>query len=68
MKENIEELITVSSPNLQEPMVIGRVLGKYGQRRNGPALIVTAGVHGNEPSGIIAFKKVQQSLTQMNLP
>lgn len=65
MEENIEELINISSPHLQDPLAIGRVLGKYSKGENGPGLIVTAGVHGNEPSGIIAFKKVSQSLHQM---
>jgi len=67
MMENIEELITINSPNLKEPLAIGRVLGRYGQGEKGPGLIITAGVHGNEPSGIIAFNKVLQKLRQKEL-
>lgn len=65
MEENIEELISISSPHLQERLSIGRVLGRFTADEAGPGLIITAGVHGNEPSGIIAFKKVWQGLMQM---
>jgi succinylglutamate desuccinylase len=64
----VEEMITISSPIQEEKIAISRVLGKYSQQKNGPALVVTAGVHGNEPSGIFAFRRVWQTLTQMNLP
>ena len=64
MEENIEELINISSPHLQAPLSVGRVLGKYVGGEDGPGLIVTAGVHGNEPSGIIAFKNVWESIVR----
>ena len=64
MEENIEELINISSPHLQGPLAIGRVMGRYSSGEAGPGLIVTAGVHGNEPSGIIAFRKVWQRLSE----
>lgn len=65
MEENIEELVNINSRHLQEPLSIGRVLGKFTADETGPGLIITAGVHGNEPSGIIAFKNVWQSLMRM---
>ena len=68
MNHSIEELITVTSHALEESLAIGRILGKYTKCKKGPALMVTAGVHGNEPSGIFAFKRVWQTLTQMNVP
>ncbi len=67
-KTSIEEMITISSPHIAESLAVGRVLGKYSQGTNGPALVITAGVHGNEPSGIIGFRRVWQKLTQFNLP
>lgn len=67
MKNPVEELITVNSPALGESLAIGRVLGKYTKRKKGPALMVTAGVHGNEPSGIFAFRRVWQILTERNV-
>lgn len=68
MEENVEELINITSPHLNQPLSIGRVLGKYSNGKAGPGLIVTAGVHGNEPSGIIAFRRVYQKLQESQLP
>lgn len=39
-----------------------RIIGKYTSNRKGPLLFVTAGVHGNEPSGVKALGKVFQEL------
>lgn len=35
---------------------LGRVLGEAGER--GPLCLVTAGIHGNEPAGVIALRRV----------
>lgn len=35
-----------------------RIIGDYSSDKKGPLLFVTAGVHGNEPSGVKALKKV----------
>ena len=35
-----------------------RIIGEYSTNKKGPLLFVTAGVHGNEPSGVQALKKV----------
>ncbi len=35
-----------------------RIIGDYSGDKKGPLLFVTAGVHGNEPSGVKALKKV----------
>ena len=37
---------------------IPRIIGEYESGTEGPLLFITAGIHGNEPSGIIAMKKV----------
>ena len=37
---------------------IPRIIGKYKGTKPGPLLLVTAGVHGNEPSGIKALQNV----------
>lgn len=39
-----------------------RILGKYTTNNEGPLLLVTAGVHGNEPSGVNALKKIFKEL------
>ncbi len=35
-----------------------RIIGNYSTNKEGPLLFVTAGVHGNEPSGVKALQKV----------
>ncbi|QAA81063.1 succinylglutamate desuccinylase [Aequorivita sp. H23M31] len=37
---------------------ISRIIGEYGNGTEGPLLFITGGVHGNEPSGILAMQKV----------
>ena len=39
-----------------------RFIGSYSSGNDGGLLIVSAGVHGNEPSGVIAFKNVLEIL------
>jgi len=41
---------------------IPRIIGKYTSNTKGPLLFVTGGVHGNEPSGVIALQKVFEEL------
>ena len=35
-----------------------RIIGEYSSNKKGPLLFVTAGVHGNEPSGVRALQRV----------
>ncbi len=37
---------------------VPRIIGKYEGDQPGPLLLVTAGVHGNEPSGVKALQKI----------
>ena len=37
---------------------VPRIIGKYKGDKEGPLLLVTAGVHGNEPSGVRALQKI----------
>ena len=37
---------------------VPRIIGKYKGDKQGPLLLVTAGVHGNEPSGVRALQKI----------
>ncbi|HET8887154.1 MAG TPA: succinylglutamate desuccinylase/aspartoacylase family protein, partial [Salinimicrobium sp.] len=43
-----------------------RIIGKYKGEKNGTLLLVTAGVHGNEPSGVNALKNVFSQLEKSN--
>ena len=39
-----------------------RIIGNYTSNKKGPLLFVTAGVHGNEPSGVKALEKIFEEL------
>lgn len=41
---------------------VKRIMGTYGNRKGGNLLMVTAGVHGNEHSGVIAQQRVLEKL------
>ncbi len=41
---------------------VPRIVGEYSSGNNGPLLFITAGIHGNEPSGIIALQRVFEIL------
>ena len=43
---------------------VPRLLGRYWSGRGGPRLIVTAGLHGNEPAGVLAVQKVLRKLQE----
>jgi succinylglutamate desuccinylase len=46
---------------------IERILGRFPEKRgDGNTLLISAGIHGNEPSGIVAFQKVLQKLKDLN--
>lgn len=44
---------------------ISRIIGTYTSGKKGPLLFVTAGIHGNEPSGLVALKKVFKELEKV---
>ena len=49
----------------QRPLVLeGREVGRITGRNAGPTLIVVAGIHGNEPAGIFAARRVIEHLTR----
>jgi succinylglutamate desuccinylase len=45
-----------------------RVLGRYSSGDPGPTLIVTAGLHGNEPAGVCAAQRVMERLEEEKPP
>ncbi len=46
------------------PFAAGREIGRYGDAAAGPTLVVTGGVHGNEPAGVVALGRVFRELEQ----
>ena len=54
--------------NTEIDLNVERVIGKYSTGEKGNLLLVTAGVHGNEPSGVIALKKIFEHLEKDKHP
>lgn len=45
-----------------------RVIGTFTTGRPGPIVVVTAGLHGNEPAGTVALQRVFETLERNRLP
>ncbi len=45
-----------------------RRIGSYSQGKPGPTVVITAGLHGNEPAGTYALQRVFDTLTHGRLP
>ena len=45
-----------------------REQGSYSAGQAGPLVVITAGMHGNEPAGILAARRILQQLEQRALP
>lgn len=43
-------------------LAAGREIGRYGSAKAGPTLVVTGGLHGNEPGGVVALGRVFREL------
>ncbi len=41
-----------------------RIIGEYHGKEQGPMVFITAGVHGNEPSGVLALQRVIAELEE----
>lgn len=53
----------VFSKALTQTITINRIIGELKGDGSGPTLIFFAGIHGNEPSGVFALKKVMDTLS-----
>lgn len=58
----------IRNDNLNITVDIDRIIGQYSQEHQGPLLLVFAGIHGNEPSGIFALKNVFNKLNKDAVP
>jgi succinylglutamate desuccinylase len=45
-----------------------RIIGKLTGDPDGPVLVFIGGIHGNEPSGVIALQRVMTDLESRNVP
>ena len=55
-------MVEIHNPLTCQPLVVERVIGQHQSKEPGPFLLVLAGIHGNEPSGVIALDNVLKSL------
>lgn len=53
-------------PSLAHPPKT-RCLGRHGSKEAGPLLLVIAGIHGNEPGGVLAVRALLDELWRSNL-
>ncbi|MCP4459525.1 MAG: aspartoacylase [Cytophagales bacterium] len=58
----------VYSKALDQTIEVGRVIGHIKGIQSGPTLIFTGGIHGNEPSGLFALKKVYDEIQNLQIP
>lgn len=61
-------MTNVFSKALHKTIQVNRIIGKIEGSQPGPTLIFTAGIHGNEPSGIFALQQVLEELKEKNTP
>lgn len=54
----------IYSKALDQWMEVGRIIGHVEGKRPGPTLIFIAGMHGNEPAGVFALKRVLQEISE----
>ncbi|RRQ50579.1 aspartoacylase [Maribacter algicola] len=60
-------MVKVYSKALDQSIEINRILGQLEGDTAGPTLIFTAGIHGNEPSGVFALVKVLDDIKSKNI-
>ncbi len=57
----------VFSKALHKTIEVNRIIGQLKGSQPGPTLIFTAGIHGNEPSGVFALQQVLEDLKKKNI-
>lgn len=60
-------MIKVSSIATQSEVEVDRYIGKFENDPSLPTVVVFGGIHGNEPSGVFALKRVCDHITQNNI-
>ena len=53
-----------STPVLDAPIRVRRVVGRVGDGVRGPTLVVMTGIHGNEHAGVDAARRVLEALSR----
>ena len=60
-------MTTVYSSALEKSIQIDRLIGHVKGKQPGPTLLFTGGIHGNEPSGVFALRKVIEDIENNNI-
>ena len=60
-------MTTVYSNALEKSIQIDRMIGHIEGKKPGPTLLFTGGIHGNEPSGVFALKKVIDDIANSDI-
>ena len=60
-------MIELKSEALGKSIEVDRIIGHIDGASDGPTMIFTAGIHGNEPSGIFALHQVIEELKAKNV-
>jgi hypothetical protein len=60
-------MTTVYSSALEKSIQIDRMIGHIKGKQPGPAILFTGGIHGNEPSGVFALRKVIEEMVENNI-
>jgi predicted deacylase len=63
-KEQKRNMISVRSKALDKEIEINREIGHFGSDKTGPTIVVFAGIHGNEPSGVFALEQIYSFLNK----
>lgn len=58
----------IYSKALDRHIEVSRVIGQIKSKAEGPTIIFTGGIHGNEPSGVFALQQVMHELKKNNTP
>ncbi len=60
-------MVRIYSKALNQSLYVERLIGQYKGSSSGPTLIFVGGIHGNEPSGVFALRKVIDELHQKKI-
>ncbi len=58
----------IYSKALQQSLEVDRIIGHIRGSQPGPTLVFIGGIHGNEPAGVFALKRVLDELQAKNIP
>ncbi len=57
----------VHSKALEKPTIVNRIINKLGGKNKGITVVIFAGIHGNENSGIFAIQEVFKTIEKLEL-